>query len=88
MDGQKNKRIAFVTPGLNAYSETFIQAQIKLLPADIVLHNGSLPTMIGDKPIVSKSWQRINDFSAFLFGRELFTRRRAILHVLKKKELM
>ena len=87
MDGQKNKRIAFVTPRLNAYSETFIQAQIKLLPADIVLHNGSLPTMIGNKPIVSKSWQRINDFSAFLFGRELFTRRRAILHVFKKERI-
>ena len=37
MDGQKNKRIAFVTANLNAYSETFIRVQIDMLQPEIIL---------------------------------------------------
>jgi len=42
-------KLAIATPGLNAYSETFIRAHIERLPADvIVLYGGTPPTRLGD----------------------------------------
>jgi len=42
-------KLAIATPGLNAYSETFIRGHIERLPADvIVLYGGTPPTRLGD----------------------------------------
>ena len=72
MDGQKNKRIAVVTHKLDAYSETFIHAQIKYLPAHMVLHSGRLPAMVGEKSILSDFKKNLNRIMQYLFKKELF----------------
>jgi colanic acid/amylovoran biosynthesis glycosyltransferase len=43
MDGQKHKGLVLVTPRIDAYSETFIRAQIDALQPELVLHGGFLP---------------------------------------------
>jgi colanic acid/amylovoran biosynthesis glycosyltransferase len=49
-------KIAICTTSYNAYSETFIKAQIDLLPASIILHTGWLPTQYNNGlPIQSVS---------------------------------
>ena len=42
------KNIAIATINKSAYSETFIKAQIDLLPAKLVLHGNWLPIYYGD----------------------------------------
>ena len=56
MDGQKNKRIAFVTAKLNTYSETFISVQLDMLQPEILLHDGMLPSKMNGEPIISPFW--------------------------------
>jgi hypothetical protein len=87
MDGQKNKRIAVVTHKPDAYSETFIHAQIKLLPADMILHGGRMPSMVGEKPILSTFKKTLNRISKSLFNKEIFTLEKAIIHLLKKEKI-
>lgn len=87
MDGQKNKRIAVVTQKMDAYSETFIHAQIKFLPADVVLHGGLMPSMVGDKPILSSFMKNFNRITQFLFKKEIFTLEKAIIHLLKEEKI-
>jgi colanic acid/amylovoran biosynthesis glycosyltransferase len=87
MDGQKNKRIAVVTHKPDAYSETFIHAQIKFLPADLILHGGLMPSMAGKKPVLSAFKKKLNRITLFLFKKELFTREKAIIHLLKKEKI-
>ncbi len=87
MDGQKNKRIAVVTHKLDAYSETFIHAQIKFLPADMVLHGGLLPTMVGEKSILSTNMKKMNRITYFLYKKEIFTLEKAIIQLIKEKKI-
>lgn len=87
MDGPKNKRIAVVTHKLDAYSETFIHAQIKYLPAHTVLHSGRLPAMVGDKSILSNCKKYLNRIIQYLFKKELFTLENAIIHLLKEEKI-
>jgi glycosyltransferase involved in cell wall biosynthesis len=87
MDGQKNKRIAVVTHKLDAYSETFIHAQIKLLPADMVLHGGLLPSKTGEKSIISNFKKNLNRITQLLFKREIFTLENAIIHLLQQEKI-
>ncbi|NQU66500.1 MAG: glycosyltransferase [Candidatus Marinimicrobia bacterium] len=50
--------IAIVSTNKDKYSETFIQAQVKLLPANVhLLHSGYLPTLSGqdDQPLVKNT---------------------------------
>ena len=67
MGGQGNKRIALVTLQLNAYSETFIRAQIDLLPADMVLYGGLIPTMADGESILSGFQKKLNGHFKYLF---------------------
>ena len=87
MDGQKNKRIAVVTHKLDAYSETFIHAQIKYLPADMVLHGGRLPSMDGAKPILSAFKQNLNRITQFIFKKDFFSLENEIIHLLRKEKI-
>jgi glycosyltransferase involved in cell wall biosynthesis len=87
MDGLKNKRIAVVTHKLDAYSETFIHAQIKYLPAHMVLHSGRLPAMVGDKSILSDFKKNLNRIMQYLFKKELFTLENAIIHLLMEEKI-
>ena len=87
MDGQENRRVAIVTHRLNVYSETFIHAQIELLPADIVLHNGRMPSMVGNKFILSNARKEINKLTKIFFKTELFALANAISHLLKKERI-
>lgn len=45
-------KVAIITPSTNAYSETFIQAHIRLLRGEKVVYSGgSLPHLLNDSPI-------------------------------------
>ena len=68
-----NKRIAIVTASNNTYSETFIKAQIDFLPADIVLHTGTLPTIEGEgNLILSRFKSKINIILHPFLKRDIF----------------
>ena len=73
MELQKNKKIAIVSPNANAYSETFIKAQIDLLPATIFLHTGWLPTKFKNRDIVNKYKRYINFIFKPLLHTDLFS---------------
>ena len=47
------KNIAIATINKSAYSETFIKAQIEILPAKLVLYGGWLPVFYGDNIIIN-----------------------------------
>lgn len=87
MDGPKNKRIAIVTHKLDAYSETFIHAQINFLPANMVLHGGRLPSMVGEKSILSNFKMKFNRISQFLFKKEIFKLEKAIIQLIKREKI-
>ena len=69
-----NMRIALLSPSHNQYSETFILAHKEFLKGKIFYyHNGELPTMLENQPIIFgrakrikhilKGYYRLNDFS-------------------------
>ncbi|OOG62329.1 glycosyltransferase [Flavobacterium sp. A45] len=70
MELLKNKNIAIATASKSAYSETFIKAQIDLLPAKLVLYGGWLPIYYGDNlPINNKYKTKLNQLSKIFFKR-------------------
>jgi colanic acid/amylovoran biosynthesis glycosyltransferase len=87
MELLKNKRIAIVSANAGAYSETFIKAQVDLLPAAIVLHTGWLPTKINDKDIINKYQKYINYLLKPLFKSDLFSTESAIIKILKRERI-
>jgi glycosyltransferase involved in cell wall biosynthesis len=87
MAGQKNKRVAIVTHTLGVVSETFVQAQIDLLPADIVLHSGSMPAMVGEKNIQSKFHERVNKILFPFLKRDFFSLEESIVRLLLKERI-
>ncbi len=48
MDGPKNNTLAILLPKLDAFSETFIHAQVEFLRPLFLLHGGVFPKMITD----------------------------------------
>ncbi len=87
MGGQKNNKIAIVTPYLDAYSETFIQAQIDLLKPKLVLHTGRLPTMAGDVELMGKFKKRFNKLGKAFFKKEFFSLEKRIAEVLTENNI-
>lgn len=87
MGGQGNKRIALVTLQLNAYPETFIRAQIDLLPADMVLYGGLVPTMADGESILNKFQKKLHHYSKSFFKSPLFDPEKAVSNILKKKKI-
>jgi colanic acid/amylovoran biosynthesis glycosyltransferase len=84
---QKNKKIAVISVNASAYSETFIKAQVDLLPAALVLHSGWLPTKKNDKDIIHKYKKYINDIVKPVFKSDLFSLKSAIVKILKKEKI-
>ena len=48
-------RIAICTTNREAYSETFVKAQVDFLPAALLLHYGMPPTMVDGKLIKAEN---------------------------------
>lgn len=87
MGGQKNNTVAIVTPYLDAYSETFIRAQIDFFSPKLVLHTGRLPTMAGNKELLGRLQKRLNYFGKILFHKEIFSLEKRIATVLKEHNI-
>ena len=87
MEVQKNKKIAVVSPNESSFSETFIKAQVDLLPASLFLHTGWLPTMNGDKEIYSKYKRYINFFFNDTIKLKIFSPEKAIFKLLKHEKI-
>jgi len=87
MVGQKNKKIAFVTSKLDAYSETFIRAQIDMLKPDIILHGGKLPSKINGESIVTPFWDSLNQKCRKVFQCDLVSLESRLVYLLRKKKI-
>jgi glycosyltransferase involved in cell wall biosynthesis len=87
MGGQKNNIVALVTPNLDAYSETFIRAQIDFLSPKLVLHTGRLPTMAGKKELLGNFQKRVNYYGKKLFHKDFFSLEKRIETVLKEHNI-
>lgn len=73
MELQHKKKVALVTQSLGKYSETFIKAQIEHIPADIVLHSGTVPTSDQTgRPLLNKYKLKLNEILLALFKLEVF----------------
>jgi colanic acid/amylovoran biosynthesis glycosyltransferase len=82
------KNIAIATTIKSAYSETFIKAQIDLLPAKLVLYNGWLPINYGDNlPITNKYKSKLNQLCKLIFKRPFFDTTIDYVSVLKKNKI-
>ena len=85
---KKNKKIAICFPNKDASPETFIQAQIDLLPADLVLYGGWLPKFYNDNIIItSRLNQRLNKLSSLVFRRPFFSYNYELNKLLKKNNI-
>lgn len=87
MDGQKNKKIAFVTSFLDAYSETFIRMQIDMLKPDVILHGGKLPSKINGESIITPFWDNVNKKCRNLFQFDLVTLESRLVYLLRRKKI-
>ena len=82
------KNIAIATVNKSAYSETFIKAQIDLLPAKLVLHGNWLPINYGDDiPINNKYKVKINQLFKLIFKTTIFSNIPDFVNVLKKHKI-
>ena len=85
---KKNKKIAICSPNSDAYPETFIQAQIDLLPADLVLYGGWLPKRYNDNKIItSRLHQKLNRLSTLIFRKPVFSYNYELNKLLKKNKI-
>ena len=85
---KKNKKIAICSPNSDAYPETFIQAQIDLLPADLVLYGGWLPKRYNDNKIItSRLHQKLNKLSTLIFRKPFFSYNYELNKLLKKNKI-
>jgi len=83
-----NKKIAICFPNKDASPETFIQAQIDLLPADLVLYGGWLPKFYNDNIIItSRLNQRLNRLSTLIFRKPVFSYNYELNKLLKKNNI-
>lgn len=71
----------------DAYSETFIKAQVDLLPATLFLHTEWLPTRVGHSPILSPWKAQVNAFVKPFLKRDIYTLSSELVHVLKKEHI-
>jgi len=85
---KKNKKIPICSPNSDAYPETFIQAQIDLLPADLVLYGGWLPKRYNDNKIItSRLHQKLNRLSTLIFRKPVFSYNYELNKLLKKNKI-
>ena len=81
-------RVAIVTPSYSSYSETFIKAQIELLPADLVLHGGWLPTHYNKKLRIQNIFVfYLYTFFRLVFKCKILQPQNAIARILKKNKI-
>lgn len=82
------KNIAIATINKNVYSETFIKAQIDLLPAKLVLYGNWLPIYYADDiPINNKYKAQLNQLFKMLFKSTIFSNTSDFIRVLKKYKI-
>ena len=82
------KNIAIATTNKSAYSETFIKAQIDLLPAKLVLYNGWLPLYYGDDFAVNNKYKvKLNQLCKLIFKKVFFNISTDYVSVLKKHKI-
>jgi colanic acid/amylovoran biosynthesis glycosyltransferase len=84
---KRQKKIALITANVSIYSETFIKAQIDLLPATLVLHKGWLPQMTGDKYLLNDFKRYINYIIKPVFIKGLFSLEGAIIKSLRRNKI-
>lgn len=94
MESQKNKKkvleknIAIATINKSAYSETFIKAQIDLLPAKLVLYGGWFPVFYGDNIRINNKYKvKLNQLFELIFRRSFFDTIPDFVTVLKKHKI-
>ena len=94
MELQKNKtlmlqkNIAIATINKSAYSETFIKAQIELLPAKLVLYGGWLPVFYGNNIIINNKYKaKLNLLCKLIFKKTFFNTDKDFVSVLKKHKI-
>lgn len=89
MELQKNKNIAITSVNKDAYSETFIKAQIENLPAVLIMHSGWLPAFYdGELSFEFVGLKKtMNQWSNFIFGRSFFYKSSNYIAVLKKHKI-
>lgn len=82
------KNIAIATINKSAYSETFIKAQIDLLPAKLVLYDGWLPLFYDNGLAINNKYKKkINQLSKLIFKKVFFNTSTDYLSVLKKNKI-
>lgn len=82
------KNIAIATIHKSAYSETFIKAQIELLPAKLVLYGDWLPVYYGNNILINKKYKtKINQLYKLLFKRTFFNTSSDFVSLLKKNKI-
>ena len=83
------KKIAVTSVNKDAYSETFIKAQIERLPASLVMHSGWLPQFYAnDQSFDFTGYKnKMNQWTRFLFGRPFFYKSDNYIAVLKKYKI-
>lgn len=86
MNSKKN--IAIATINRSTYSETFIKAQIELLPAQLVLYGGWLPIFYGNNKIINNKYKaKLNQLSRLIFKKNIFDHISDFSHILKKHKI-
>ncbi len=83
----KNKKIAITSVSSDAYSETFIKAQVELLPVYLLLHTGWLPHRVNHGDVISKWKKTVNTIWVFFFKKDLFTLTAELVLLLKKEKI-
>lgn len=82
------KNIAIATINKNAYSETFIKAQIDLLPAKLVLYGGWLPLYYGDNISINNKYKmKLNQLFNLFFKGTIFNTISDFIYILKKQKI-
>lgn len=87
MNFKKNKRVAIVNSQNNAPTETFVKAQVDFLPADLYIHTGWLPWMIGDKDIIHSYLRHLDLFFKLIVKRDIHIHDRVLLKIFKKEKI-
>lgn len=83
-----NKNVAIATVNKNAYSETFIKAQIELLPAKLVLYGDFLPIYYGNNNRIKNKYKsKINQLTQLIFKKTIFSHDSDFVNVLKKHKI-
>lgn len=82
------KNIAIATISKNAYSETFIKAQIDLLPAKLVLYGNFLPIYYENEIRINNKYKvKLNQLAELIFKRTIFSNIPDFVKTLKKRNI-